>query len=59
MGGVSEWSSRGKREGGKDDLKSSSSLPLHVQGKKENSTVQNNTISGVFFRRKGNECGNN
>jgi hypothetical protein len=49
----------GEERGGKDDLKSSSSLPLHVQGKKENNTVQNNTISGVFFRRKGNECGNN
>jgi hypothetical protein len=49
----------GEERGGKDDLKSSSSLPLHMQGKKENSVVQNNTISGVFFRRKGNECGNN
>jgi hypothetical protein len=49
---VSEWSSQGKREKGKDDLKSSSSFALHVQGKKENNAVQNGTILGFFFLKK-------
>jgi len=34
IGGVSEWSSRGESETGKNDLKSSSSLPLHAQGRR-------------------------
>jgi hypothetical protein len=47
-----EWSSRGKRESGKNNLKSFSSLPLHVQGKKENNVVQNNTVLVFFLEEK-------
>ena len=43
-----EWSRQGKRERGKNDLKSSFSLPLHAQGKKENNVVQND-IALVFL----------
>jgi len=40
------------RERGKDDLKSSSSFALHVQGKKENNVIQNDTILGFFFNKR-------
>ena len=51
-----EWSRQGKRESGKNDLKSSSSLPLHTQGKKKNNVIQNDTVLVfLLFLRKGNE----
>jgi len=53
---LGEWSRQGKRESGKNDLKSFSSLPLHTQRKKENNVVQNGTVLiFLFFLRKGNE----
>jgi hypothetical protein len=51
-----EWSRQEKRENGKNDLKSSSSLPLHMQGKKKNNVIQNDTVLVfLLFLRKGNE----
>ena len=51
-----EWSRQEKRESGKNDLKSSSSLPLHMQGKKKNNVIQNDTVLVfLLFLRKGNE----
>jgi hypothetical protein len=56
---LGEWSSRGKeRESKKNNLKSSSSLPLHAQ-KRRRTVPFKTALFHCFFLRKGNVIGKN
>jgi hypothetical protein len=51
-----EWSSRVKRESGKNDLKSSSSLPLHAQGRRRTMPFKTTLFRCSFFFLKKRKC---